>query len=951
MEPIPGSALSPFSLVDRHGIVHGTSVHACTAIHRRNRLAAETGGTVNPADLSILGKRKDDGDEDDDDGGQIVGPATQASSKPGTRRGRPVKRPRPHAPGAHGFDPNAPPFDWFTRTGNGPLDANPDIVWMLERGRYFGYRLSTVEQDPYVIPQLITPRTAEPAVARAKQELGRQKRRITGNPIPHGVTNSRNRMSNSVSASAVQLPLPAFNSWPGMASDLHPLVRQSLAAPLTQHPNVFSNASGSSNHISENHSAVPTAMTPSITTSNNSSGPAKSTSAPSGDTRPSDLQRLDTHAENTRSAGSQAVASVAKVPSSKSSKQAMAPNAKAGSHELKPGMSKATQRTARPSVAQDQETQNGIRYKRQHEQVKPAIGDTDGTLRSRKRELVKDSDDGMNPKRVKSSTTTAADLPIPSNIPKYKQPYTLEDHMVDRKQSTKRKSTGDHADGSKSKRGRVTKETSAKPSPASRTSSHRPSQLATKKTSEPTSLDPPKGLIRTHTAEARKNAKNDPNLNIMLDRADQPAKKHRAKDLPKASQEPPNTSSFVPAPKIHKRASPPSKPSPMPEATKKILESLPAAMPLPEKLAYMIQQEGPDGYFAKQSKEIAEAFGSKVLDGVQQKPRSSSSKLPPTAAFAPPSRVLKGRGLTKQGQGRERSGSIPAANSVEASVTATASISSNKQPARQESEMSMAAALSSSTTPTARNTNTKQSGSIPAATSAQPPRTATTGSISKDTKSARQGSRMRSTASPPPFTTTTTWNTTTHRKKSVTSQPPQEQPAATSAPPASMPLHTADANQLSNYQPLTEPTWTPIAATSTTTDIYVGASHFAGTPSVNDLDTTPSHYALAAYYPPPGQSYPHTAFTTNNISPYYDPPAYYPSPWVSYPNTNFTTNHTSSSYNHPTYNPPPQPTHPTTSITADSTPPFPSDNPPPQDLDPPTAPRFERADFDWDSLP
>lgn len=218
--------------------------------------------------------------------------------------------------GAHGFDPNAPPFDWFTRTGNGPLDANPDIVWMLEHGRYFGYRLSTVEQDPYVIPQLITPRTAEPAVARAKQELGRQKRRITGNPnttwsdqlyagplptpaeIPQGPVTppTRDRMSSLVSASAVQLPLPAFNSWPGMASDLHPLVRQSLAAPLTQHPNVFSNASGSSNHISTNHSAVP-AMTPSNTTSNDSYGPANSTSAPSGEGRLSDPQRGDTHVE------------------------------------------------------------------------------------------------------------------------------------------------------------------------------------------------------------------------------------------------------------------------------------------------------------------------------------------------------------------------------------------------------------------------------------------------------------------------------------------------------------------------------------------------------------------------------------------------------------------------------------------------------------------------------
>ncbi|KAL8751561.1 MAG: hypothetical protein Q9199_006324, partial [Rusavskia elegans] len=505
----------------------------------------------------------------------------------------------------------------------------------------------------------------------------------------------------------------------------------------------------------------------------------------------------------------------------------MAPNAKAGSHELKPGMSKATQRADRPTVAQDQETQNRIRYTRQHEQVKPAIDDTDGTLRSRKRELVKDSDDGMNPKRMKSSTTTVADLPKHSNVPRCKQPYTLEDHMVDRKQSTKRKSPGDHAGGSKPKKARATKETSAKPSPASRTSSHRPSQQVTKKTSEPTSLDPPKGLIRTHTAEARKNAKNDPAMNIMLDRVNQPAKKHRARELPKASQEPPNTSSFVPAPKILKRASPPSKPSPMPEATKKVLESLPAAMPLPEKLAYMIQQEGPDGYFEKQSKEIAEAFGSKVLDKVQQKPRSSSSKLPPTAAFAPPSGLLKGRDLTKQGQARERSVSIPAVASVEASGTAGARTISDKNPSRQESGKRTGVSLAPSVGKATRKTGSQQSGSIPAATSAQPPKPATTGSISKDTKSARQGSSMRSTASPPPSTTTTTWNTNTHRKKSVASQPPQEQLAATSAPPASMPMHTADANQPSNYQPLTEPTWTQIAATSTGKDTNAAASHFA----------------------------------------------------------------------------------------------------------------------------
>lgn len=104
MERIPGSAMSPFSLVDPKGYIHGTSIHACYDIHLRNRIAAEeAGGTVNPADLSILGKRKDDGgddydDDDDDDDDNMPG---QASNRPGNRRGRPAKRQRPYAPGQY----------------------------------------------------------------------------------------------------------------------------------------------------------------------------------------------------------------------------------------------------------------------------------------------------------------------------------------------------------------------------------------------------------------------------------------------------------------------------------------------------------------------------------------------------------------------------------------------------------------------------------------------------------------------------------------------------------------------------------------------------------------------------------------------------------------------------------------------------------------------------------
>lgn len=102
MERIPGSAMSPFSLVDQEGYIHGTSIHACYNIHLRNRIAAgAAGGTVNPADLSILGKRKDDSGDDYDDDDNDDNMPGQASNRPGNRRGRPAKRQRPYAPGQY----------------------------------------------------------------------------------------------------------------------------------------------------------------------------------------------------------------------------------------------------------------------------------------------------------------------------------------------------------------------------------------------------------------------------------------------------------------------------------------------------------------------------------------------------------------------------------------------------------------------------------------------------------------------------------------------------------------------------------------------------------------------------------------------------------------------------------------------------------------------------------
>ncbi|KAL9601185.1 MAG: hypothetical protein Q9219_002685 [cf. Caloplaca sp. 3 TL-2023] len=71
------------------------------------------------------------------------------------------------------YSPHAHPFDIFTAYGLGPLDQDPDIVWVLEGdGRYRAYRLSTSRCDPSVRPRLVTPGGAEEAARRAREWLG-----------------------------------------------------------------------------------------------------------------------------------------------------------------------------------------------------------------------------------------------------------------------------------------------------------------------------------------------------------------------------------------------------------------------------------------------------------------------------------------------------------------------------------------------------------------------------------------------------------------------------------------------------------------------------------------------------------------------------------------------------------------------------------------------------------
>lgn len=211
--------------------------------------------------------------------------------------------------GEHGFDSKTHPFGWFTQTGNLPLDSNPDIIWVLESGRYFGHRLSTGRKEPFVEPQLITTGTADLAVANAKQELGRQKRRITGNPYTRWndqlhsgslsqsaarprssvAAQSQNPPSNQVPASVARQTLPAYNPGPSMASFSVPPIGQSSTAPLIYPPNNVPNPSDHSNRMDGNSQVLPS----SYIDTNNGDRPSDTNSVPGGDCDPCKLRGGD----------------------------------------------------------------------------------------------------------------------------------------------------------------------------------------------------------------------------------------------------------------------------------------------------------------------------------------------------------------------------------------------------------------------------------------------------------------------------------------------------------------------------------------------------------------------------------------------------------------------------------------------------------------------------------
>ncbi|KAL8786942.1 MAG: hypothetical protein Q9213_002484 [Squamulea squamosa] len=649
MDPIPGSALGRHSLVDSEGYIVGTSIHALTALRRREA-ASTSGNTCNPASFSILGKRKDDAD-DVDDGGINVS-FIEATKVQHQREDRAAKRPGWQAPdqyrpSAYGFDPHSPPFDWFTQTGNRPLDIDADIVWMLEQGRYHGYRLSTAELEPLAVPQLVMPETVERAIARAKKELAHQKRQFTGNPkarwntqLPSApiqrplellpettAATAQYPMNYLTSVSIAQLPRPSLISSSAAGSGLRPDVNQGLPIPPAQLPTMIDNAPNDSGRfVNRVHDIAPIAVKPSNESSHGNT-PAIAISTPGGNIRSRQIHHNQAYANSTPSVENQVIAPDAMKPYIVPSKQSMATALAAGPKQPQPGLSKVTIIT---SQLQHQETRLLDQHKtnpvNQHNRANSATNNTGTLIGGRKRGPTTESADGSRPKRVRLSMEAPVNFPKPSNDLKHKQSYTREDHMIDYLTPwQKRKPAGAKAQGNARRKGSV----SQLPMPST-VRMGGPARYNTKKASMSSLVVPPVNHMRIYTAEARERAKNDPILKIQIDQADR-----QARELSRVPEEPDSDVSFVRDGMHQYKHKLIKKPAPMSETLKRPpLQELPAAVPAYVKFVHMIQQQNADENSAHQDMQITQRSESKMPKKMQQKlPRSSSGR--PT--FAPPS--------------------------------------------------------------------------------------------------------------------------------------------------------------------------------------------------------------------------------------------------------------------------------------------------------------------------
>ncbi|KAL8771467.1 MAG: hypothetical protein Q9209_003137 [Squamulea sp. 1 TL-2023] len=679
MDPIPGSALGRHSLVNGEGYIVGTSIHALTALHRREA-ASTSGNTCNPANFSILGKRKDDDDD--------VESSIDASKAQNQREDRAAKRPRrqtldQYLPSAYGFDPHSPPFDWFTQTGNQPLDIDSDIVWILEQGRYHGYRLSTAEQEPLADPQLVTPETVDRAITRAKKELGHQKRRFTGNPKtrwntqlpsasapkPSTIATVQDPMSKLTPIGTAQPPMSSFISSSGIGSGLQPHVNQGVQFPPARLRAMADNASyNSGRSIKGFHGIAPIVVEPSDT-SKLRDAPAITISAPGANTHPSDIQHKAADADSTRSVGSQVIAPDPMKAFTIPSKQSMANGLTAGSNQLQRGPSKATKTTShlhhKESRLLDYHTNKHVN---QHDRVESVTSNTNTPIGGKKRGPTTEVVDGSRPKRVRLSVEAPAGFPKSSNDPKHKQPYTYEDHIIDYLTPwQKRKPAGGHINVVKQKENHARKTISASSPMPPTVRSGGPARRNTKKASMSSLVDPPVDHIRIYSVEAREKAKSDPILKMQIEEADR-----RTQELPQAPEEPHTNASLIHNGMMHHNV-PKSLRAPPPMSGEWNIppaQELPVTMLAYEELAHMNQKQNFSEKSAYQHTQINQRFESKLLE----KPHRSSSGLTPLATSA-----VKGKNVLQPGV-------MPVTVSSSSHANSLARSKSSEKPATKQSD-------------------------------------------------------------------------------------------------------------------------------------------------------------------------------------------------------------------------------------------------------------------------
>ncbi|KAL8865775.1 MAG: hypothetical protein Q9198_009166, partial [Flavoplaca austrocitrina] len=528
---------------------------------------------------------------------------------------------------------------------------------------------------------------------------------------------------------------------------------------------------------------------------------------------------------------------------------------------------------------------------------------------SKKRGRADESVEVANPKRMRVNTISPSisrsNLPRPSNVPKHELPYNQEDHMIDRKQPSKRKSTGDPKDEPKSKKMRVTKEPSTNASTTSSKSSNGPLT-----TTDSTSLNPPQGLIRTYTASARRKAKNDPCLKLLIEQADK-----LANSLPKAPEEPRTTSSFEHNGNIRQvvRSSP--KPSiGMTKTDREVLAESPAAMPIPEKLECLTQQRDPSKFLAEQRLQIAQVIESKASGKGQKEERPAKS--PPTTAFTKPSTVRKVHRSSEQGKERSREGSVPAVMAFNSRMRTSASAVSSIKAASRESEVEKSRSARSSSVNATRDSSSQQPGLLPAAASFQAPKATNAARTSYSSRKSRgQESKNRETGSISPSSA----NTDTNLRPSRPLQAPKNRPSAASSPQALTSARTAPGNHQPPSQIRKAPTYNCNAATSTNHNPKHARCNDASAKStINNLSITKPSLDPTPADPHPPHSQPRVyaapaSAYTNRFS---ASTADHQHPRHNQPNKGLETYQAPASQSLPAYAPPPQAsqtTHPPSS--------------------------------------